>query len=208
MRVVGSLLALAIAIPALATAQDLPLGLGVASPMALSADHPLYLYSSPDAPTPLDSLTVREGPHHVELATAPPWLDLEAVKLDYDLLSFRVVSLQRHRTEVIVHNRDIRWPPKTMWLDRDAVGFTPWAAYWLEIHSIETPEAAPIVASPTDAGEPVAWTEAGRPLHVLEVQHGWARVALADATEAETGPLGWIRWHDGQRLLIRYSILS
>lgn len=193
-------------------AQDLPLGLGIASPMHLSADRPLFFYGSPDGrantATPLDSLTVREGPHHIELATAPPWLDPETVKLDYDLLSFRVVALQRHWVEVVVHARDVRWPPRTMWLDRDAVHFAPWAAFWLEIHSIETPETAPILASPSASGEPIAWTEAGRPLQVLEVRHAWVRVALADATEAEAGPLGWVRWHDDERLLVTYSILS
>ena len=55
-------------------AQHLPLGLGIASPMHLSADRPLFFYGSPDGrartATPLDRLTVREGPHHIELATA------------------------------------------------------------------------------------------------------------------------------------------
>ena len=193
-------------------AQHLPLGLGIASPVHLSADRPLFFYGSPDGhastATPLDSLTVREGPHHIELATAPPWLDPETVKLDYDLLSFRVVALQRHWVEVVVHARDVRWPPRTMWLDRDAIAFRPWAAYLLEIHSIETAEPAPIYAGPTTDSPPIRSTEPGRPLQVLETRHGWARVALADAPEAEAGPLGWIRWHDDQRLLVTYSILS
>ena len=206
---------LVLALVGLATpisAQDLPLGLGVATPTLLSADRPLFFFASPDGhastATPLDSLTLSEGPHHVELATAPPWLDPETVMLDGDLISFRVVALQRHWVEVMVHTREVRWPSKTMWLDRDAVRFAPWAAYLLEIHSIETPETAPLVASPSGSGAPIGQTEAGRPMQVLEVRHGWARVALADATEAEAGPLGWIRWHDGERLLVRMSILS
>jgi hypothetical protein len=95
-----------------------------------------------------------------------------------------------------------------MWLRRDHVRFTPWAAYWLEIHSIETPEAAPLHAGPGAHTPAIGTTQAGRPLQVLETRHGWARVAWADAAEAEAGPLGWVRWHDGERLLVRYSILS
>ncbi|MEO0557972.1 MAG: hypothetical protein AAF170_07295 [Bacteroidota bacterium] len=209
MRVIVSLFALAIS--ASASSQDLPLGFGIASPTHLSADRPLYLYSSadghPSTATPLDSLTVSEGPHHAELATAPPWLDPEAVRLDYDLLTFRVIALRRYWVEVVVHTRDVRWPPRTMWLDREAVRFVPWAAYLLEIHSIETSEAAPVFASPADPTPPIGWTTAERRLHVLEVRHTWARVALADATEAEAGPLGWVRWHDGEHLLVQPSIL-
>ncbi|MEM6327801.1 MAG: hypothetical protein AAF791_11845 [Bacteroidota bacterium] len=187
-----------------AQTDDLPLGLGIAQPTILNAEAPLYFYGSADAQTPLDSLTVSEGPHHVEIASAPPWLDPEVAMLDGETVTLRAIGKTRHAVEVIVHDREVRWPPRTMWLRRDAVTVTPWAAYWLDIHSIETPEAAPLHAAP--GREAVGVTEPGRPLQVLETRHAWARVAYADATEAETGPLGWVRWHDGTRLLVRYSV--
>lgn len=207
MRPLVLVVALLLAAPLAAAQGDgLPLGLGIAQPTALRADAPLYFYGSPDAQTPLDSLTLSEGPHHVEIGTAPPWLDPEVATLDGDYLAFRVVALRRERVEVLVHDRDVRWPAKTMWLDRGAVSFVPWAAYWLDVYSIETHEAAPLHATP--GGEAIGAAAAGRPLHVLETRHAWARVAYADATEAEAGPLGWVRWHDGQRLLVRYSVRS
>lgn len=204
--------ALAALLSGIASAQDggavEALPLGVAQPTALSAKRPLYLYGSADARTPLDSLTVREGPHHVEIASAPPWLSPEVVRMDDVLVSFHVVGITRQRVEVVVHDADIRWPPSTMWLDREAIQFIPWATYWLQIHSVETPEATPIYASSSDASDPLGRTPTGRPLLVLEVRHDWMRIALADATEAEAGPLGWIRWHDGAHLRVRYAILG
>ncbi|MEM1055322.1 MAG: hypothetical protein AAGI52_07335 [Bacteroidota bacterium] len=202
------LVALAVSLVGGARAQtgDLPLGLGIAQPVALSAETPLYFYASADAKTPLDSLTVSEGPHHVEIASAPPWLDPQIAMLDGETVTLRVIGKTRHAVEVIVHDREVRWPPRTMWLRREAVTVIPWADYWLDIHSIETPETSPIHAAP--GREAVGVTESGRPLHVLETRHAWARVAYADATEAEAGPLGWIRWHDGTRLLVRYNVRS
>ncbi|MEL6614407.1 MAG: hypothetical protein AAFQ43_01640 [Bacteroidota bacterium] len=203
-----ALLACTLASGARGQDEALPLGLGMAVPTDLAAGVPLFFYPSPEHDMPLDSLTVSEGPHHVEIATAPPWLDPEVAKLDYDTISFRVVSLRDYWVEVIVHDRDIRWPSKTMWLIRDAVEVQPWAVYLLDVYSIETPEAALIYAGAEASGGTVGQTEAGRPLQVLETRHAWARVAYADATEAEAGPLGWVRWHDGERLLVRISLLS
>ena len=208
MRVLSLALATFALASGAAAQAEIPLGLGIARPADLSADRPLLFYGSPETGMPLDSLTVREGVHHFEIAYGPPWLDPEVAEMDGDLVSFRVVSLRRHWAEVMVHNREMRWPPKTMWLPRERLQFHPWAAYLLEVYSIETPEAAPIYRGPGASGEPVGKTEAGRPLHVREVRHGWAQVELADAPEAEAGVLGWIRWHDGERLLVRYSVLS
>lgn len=202
------LAALAVSLVGTASAQPdgVPLGLGIAQPTGLTADRPLYFFGSAEAAAPLDSLTVREGPHHFEIATAPPWLDPEVAQVEEATVWLRVVGVTRQRAEVIVHGREVRWPPRTMWVEREAVRFVPWAAFWLEVHSIETPEAAPLHLAPD--GETVGMTEAGRPLHVLEVRRRWARVAWAEAPEAEAGPLGWVRWHDGERLLVRYSLRS
>ncbi len=194
------------------SAQDLPLGLGVASPTALSADRPLFFYSSaaghPSTATPLDSLTIREGLHYVELATAPPWLDPEAVQLNVDLLTFRVVALQRHWVEVMVHTRDVRWPPKTMWLDREAVAFRPWEVFLLDVSSVETTESVSLRSGPSYDTAVGGSTEAGQPVRVIEVRSEWIRVEDAEANETNPGPSGWLRWHDGGALLVAYSILS
>ena len=191
-----------------AHAQDLPLGLGVASPTHLSAETPLFVYGMPDGRAPLDSLTVREGPHHAELATAPPWLDPTAVRIDHDTVTFRVVALQRDWVEVVVHTRDVRWPPQTMWLDRRAVAFRPWEVVLLDVSSVDTAAPTALHSGPADDTAVVGSTDTGRPLHVLEVRREWMRVADAEANELNPGPSGWLRWHDGTRLQIRTSVLS
>lgn len=208
-------LALCVLLASAAAAQEaaLPLGVGVAHPNALGAGAPLLFFGAPEAEAPLDSLTVREGPHHWEIATAPPWLDPETVLMEADLLAFRVVALRRGWAEVAVHARDIRWPPRTMWLRRDGLSFRPWAEVLLDVHGVHVSAPVPIHLTPEASGEAAAMAEAGRPMLVLEVRGAWARVAYADATEAEAGPLGWIRWRGpgdagGERLLVGVSLLG
>jgi hypothetical protein len=170
-------LGLALLGPRFAAAQgDLPLGLGVASPTHLGARSPLFFYGSPTHPSPLDSLTVREGPHHVEIASAPPWLDAAAVSLVADGATFRVVALHRDRVQVVVHVRDVRWPPQTMWIDRAAVAFRPWEVFLLDVGSVSAAERSQLRSGPSDATAVVGSVAAGQPLHVVEVQREWLRV--------------------------------
>lgn len=205
-----ALLAFLLTAAAVAAQDARPLGLGIATPLELSAERPLYLYGASDGhpatATPLDSLTFRKGAHHFEVAAAPPWLDPETVKLDYDTITFRAVSLTNSWVEVVVHDQNLRWPPRTLWLARDAVAFRSWAEVLLDVHSVETARAAPLHAGPGTETPRLGATASGRPLHVLRVLQSWVQVVDADAGEG--APRGWIRWHDGEHLLVTINLLS
>lgn len=91
------------------------MGIGMVKPPI--SDQPTYFFGPPSTdlnarqPLPTDSLTFLQGQHYLDVATAPPWFQPEVLKLDYDLLYVRAVSLRAHWIEVIVNrstsvNRD------------------------------------------------------------------------------------------------------
>ncbi len=196
-------------------AESMGLGVGVAQ-VRPDAERPLYFYGSRDAaqypPTaaPQDSVTFSTGPHHIDIATAPPWFAPENMKLDYDLLYLRAVRLSRYGVEVVVNSSDPlpRSFPRTKWVLRDNVEFRTWTEFLLEVFSVETidPASNPVRSRP---GEdfPAVGPSDGKQWLVRSVEGSWIEVEDVNGTEAET-LRGWIRWRHGDELLITYSLLS
>ncbi len=198
-----------------AQTENMDLGIGMAIPQMLG-EQPLYFYGSPNpgahpsAMAPADSLTFRTGANSIELGYGPPWLDGEAIRLDYDMVYFRAITVSDYWVEVIVNSMDPlpRTFPRTMWVNRDAVELRLWPQFFLDIHSVEPIDFAanPLRSGP---GEETAdmGTNEGDIYHVIAVQGSWMLVASADFRESGT-PRGWIRWNDGERLLVRFNLLS
>lgn len=208
------------------------LGAGVARPVALDPQHPLYFFLAPpyerarsgsgsesgSAPesgylasaAPDDSLTLRMGEFSLEIATAPSWFAPETVKLDYDLLLFRALSVTRDWVEVIV-NESLERPrsfPRTAWVTRESLQFIPWAEFLLDVYSVEPrdPATNPLRSGP-DASFPEVAASDGRDFHVIAVQGSWILVEDTDAHE--TAALrGWLRWREGDTLVVLYWLLS
>lgn len=177
----------------------------------LTAEQPLYFYGDPSGhpstASPLDSLTFSSGLHHHEVAHAPPWFAPDEFKLDYDLLFLRAVSLRRYWVEVVVHTQAVRWPPQTLWLDREAVTFRSWPEFLLEVYSVEPVDlrANPLRSAPQDNAEVTASNQDD--YRVIAVQGDWLFVEGADGREVGN-PRGWLRWRQADRLLVRYNLLS
>ncbi len=198
-----------------AFAQPVGLGIGMAMPQ-LQDEQPLYFYGSPDPAThpsmltPMDSLTFRTGAHHFELGYGPPWLDIEVMKLDYDFLYLRAVTVWQHWVEVIVNASEPlpRAYPRTMWVSREAVQFKLWPEFFLDVYSVEPIDATvnPLRSGPGEETANMGSRE-GQDYHVLAVQDSWMLVESTDSRESGM-PRGWIRWSDGERLLVRFNLLS
>lgn len=190
-----------------------PAGLGVARVPA-APELPLYLYAlasveqRPGEVAPADSVTFRAGPYHAEVATAPPWFAPEHLKLDYDLLLLRVVTVAHEWLEVVVSDpaRASRWDPPTRWVERRAVAFEPWPVFLLGVPTVAPlDQAANLVRTRPDVSAPPL-SEAWLPVRPLAVQGDWLLVSthgLADRIP----PTGWLRWRGGGLLLIRYDPL-
>jgi hypothetical protein len=194
--------------------QAIPLGLGIAQ-VPPTPERPLYFYSlstvaqHPDETAPTDSLTFRQGAHHVEIATAPPWFVPEVLKLDYDALFLRAVTLSHDWVEVVVNTSETlpRMIPRTMWVRREAVAFRPWAAFLLDVAAVEPldQEANPIRTGPSD--EAAVLSAAWLPVRPLAVQGDWLLVSTLGLAD-RIPPAGWLRWRGEDRLLVAYAILS
>jgi hypothetical protein len=205
------LLLMGLAVP-MAGATPAPPGVGVVRP-AVQAGTRLYFYSQPDfdqmpdSVAPVDSLVFVQGPYHVDVGYAPPWLVPEVLKLDYDLLLLRAETLTRHWIEVVVNDTGrARWAPRTLWVDRKAVTFTDWPTFLLQVVAVEglPGETPPIRLQPRDDAGILADTAI--PLRPLAVRGEWLLVSTLGLAD-RIPPTGWLRWCHGDRLLVRYALL-
>ncbi|MCB0769040.1 MAG: hypothetical protein KDC00_01385 [Flavobacteriales bacterium] len=183
------------------------LGLGMASPlMGLGTFH---FYNEPDLDQlpgmfrATDSLTFEKGEHFTNITSAPPWFAPAHLKLDYDLVLMKVITLSRAWMEVEVNNID----GTTRWVDRGEVDFVTWPVFIYTVNTVEIidPEMNPIRIKPLDHASVLA--EGTSALLVpIAVQGDWLMVSTNGLAD-RIAPTGWIRWRDGERLLVRYNLL-
>lgn len=186
-----------------------PMGLGMASPF-MASGKPLYIYSKPEVDQlpvdlkPIDSITFVQRQGFIDIATAPPNLVPEVLKLDYNVFYFRAVSLSRYWVEVIINITN----GHTVFLDREAIEYLSWPDFFLNVFSVERldDEKNPVRARPMDTGSVLA-SGPNISLSVISVHGDWLEVStngLADRMP----PYGYIRWRDGDKLLVTYSLFS
>jgi len=187
----------------------LPAGIGIASPTIIP-EQPIYFYSEPDfdaAPyqfKPTDSITFAKGKHYIDIATAPPWLMPEHLKLDYGIFTFRVVTYSQNWLEVIVNNTN----GLTRWVDRQAFGYVDWGTYLTSIVAVEIIDVNtnPIRTKAQDNASILAQVP-GAQLRPIAVKGDWLLVSTVGLADRIV-PTGWIRWKKDGVLLVMYSILS
>ncbi|MBK8553645.1 MAG: hypothetical protein IPL53_22360 [Ignavibacteria bacterium] len=170
----------------------------------------LYFYSSPD-----QNKSVQEHPADdsvgftqketggFEISYAPPWLKPEHLKLDYDILFFKVESLTKEFAEVTVN--DVTH--ETKYIDRNAGKILLWPDFLLQVHSVEfkEPGLKKIRIKPLSyAGEVNIAFQIMKPVIIKDE---WMLVELFDDNYEKTGE-GWIEWNSNNQLLISYSLLS
>ncbi|KAA3618230.1 MAG: hypothetical protein DWP94_14645, partial [Flavobacterium sp.] len=84
--------------------------------------------------SPYDSITFKRNQYNqYEIATAPPWLVPDHLKLDYDMLYFRIVSVTEEFVEVLVNTQN----GQTSWVAKRAGNMLLWPDFLLRIHSVE-----------------------------------------------------------------------
>ncbi|MBP6310872.1 MAG: hypothetical protein KA408_01280 [Flavobacteriales bacterium] len=183
------------------------LGLGIGSPILERGV--FHFYNEPDMDQlpatflALDSLTFAKGEHFTNITSAPPWFLPAHMKLDYDLLLLKVITLARNWVEVEVNMLD----GTTRWVDRQELEIVLWPEFISTVGSVEIldPVSNPIRIKPLDHASVLA-DGAGALLNPLAVQGDWLMVGTSELAD-RIAPTGWIRWRDGERLLVRYNLL-
>jgi len=153
---------------------------------------------------PIDSITFKRMENGgFEITTAPPWLVPEHLKMDYDMLYFKVQTLSHDFLEVTVNTTT----NQTAFVDRYAGQLRYWPEFLLGVHSVEfpNPEQSYIYVKPLDHAGQVAITYSF--MKPLRIKNEWMYVELQNENFQAIGH-GWIKWHNGKKLNIRYALLS
>jgi Ca2+/Na+ antiporter len=154
--------------------------------------------------SPYDSIIFKRNQYNqFEIATAPPWLAPDHLKLDYDMLYFKIISVTEEFLEVQVNNQN----GQTSWVDKSAGKIKLWPDFLLGVHSVEFKldiqgkvrsrdfESAGEVNTPYDFMKPI------------RVKMDWMEVLLIDSNYEKVGK-GWIRWKKDGQLRVLYNLLS
>ena len=184
-------------------------GLGMFEP--IKADNSvLYFYSNPNMDKAIiehpiiDSLKfeVQEG-GRFDVAFAPPWLMPEHLKLDYDVIYFKVISITDQFVEVEVNTQT----GQTLFVDKYAGDVLLWPVFLLNMHTIEFLDSADqrVLIKPLDhASEVIISYEFMKP---IRISNQWAEVDLLNNDFRSVGR-GWIKWMEAGAIQIGYSLFS
>jgi hypothetical protein len=185
------------------------MSLGIFSPN-MHENKTLYFYGNInyekalDEHIPTDSITFKHDKYNnIEIATAPPWLVPEHLKLDYGILCFKVKTVIRDFAEVEVNKTN----GQTSYISPEAGNIQYWPEFLLHVHSIEflNPETQKAKSRPFDYADKVNLNfELMQP---IAIKQDWIMVELKDNSYNKIGT-GWVKWRENGKLLIRYSLLS
>lgn len=189
--------------------QNADAGMGFFSPNIF--DNPtLYFYSRPNLEksilehAPYDSVTfIKNEYNQFEIATAPPWLVPEILKMDYDILYFKIKSVTEEFVEVVVNAQT----GQTAYVSKLAGKVMYWPEFLLRVNSVEFLPGvdARIRARPLPtAGIIQTSYEFLRP---IRIEDDWAEVFLMNGDFKKVGT-GWIQWKRNDELLIRHNLFS
>ncbi|MGI9544326.1 MAG: hypothetical protein ACR2MX_13785 [Cyclobacteriaceae bacterium] len=174
-------------------------------------DNPtLYFYGNPNFEksiqehSPTDSIVFKRLEQGgFDILYAPPWLAPDHLKLDYDMLYFRMQSIGRDFVEVTVNTQT----QQSAYVSRYAGKIAYWPDFLLLVNSVElvsTSKQKVHVKPLSYAGEVTISFEFMSPVLVKD---DWMRVNLMDDNFKKVGQ-GWVQWKKDNKLLISYSLLS
>ena len=186
-----------------------PLGLGFFMPNFY--DNPaLYFYGNPNFEksiqehSPTDSIVfTRLEQGGFDISYAPPWLVPDHLKLDYDMLYFRMQSIGRDFVEVTVNTRTKR----IAYVSRYAGKIVYWPDFMLLVNSVEfiSPLEQQIHVKPLKNAGIVNISFAF--MSPIMIKDNWMKVDLMDDDYKKVGQ-GWVLWKKDNELLVSYSLLS
>ncbi|MEZ5059139.1 MAG: phage holin family protein [Saprospiraceae bacterium] len=184
-------------------------GMGFFKPN-FNASGTLYFYNQPnfekslDEHLPQDSMTyLLKRSMGILIDQAPPWLNPVHMKLDYDLLYFKVVSVSEDFLGLIGNEAD----GKVVYVDRSEGEYFSWTDFLLQINSIEplNKEKTEVLIKPLEGVSAV--NQEYDFLKPVLIKDDWAKVILLNNNFKKNGD-GWIRWRKDGKLMIKYSLLS
>ncbi len=154
--------------------------------------------------SPQDSVvfTQQEG-YKLSTSYAPPWLFPEHLKLDYELMAFKVLGLGNDFLKVEVN----KVTGQIAYLDKTKGTYKTWPEFLRTKASLEPieKENQTVHIKPLKHASKVQvdfkW------MQPLLIERTWMYVKLLDEHHKEQGR-GWVQWRNDERLLVRYSLFG
>ena len=186
------------------------MGLGLYTPRMVKGQV-LYFYEAPplglpnERLKPTDSIVFEATAYGgLDMGYTPQWLEPHYVKLDYDMLLFKVNSVGRLFIELTVNESQ----NKTLYVSADSGTYIDWNQFIIQAHSVEILEEYPQkVKSQPLIGSKTILVEGDRMLSPVHVKGDWLFVEITDFQYNIKGQ-GWIQWRKDGQLLIKYQLLS
>lgn len=192
------------------------LGLGLVS-INFDDKTTLHFYSTPNDKEPkrtiqffndqtINSWNIRDLDKHKE------WLKPEILWLDYSQFVFRCITVQDNWLKVMVNNET----EETLWLRKsDLTTFRDWENYLKEMFGVARlpNQQQKIRVSPTDNSDEILY-KGQDCFQVKSMKGDWIEIFTADYcdesyTDSKTKiKSGWIKWRQGNKLLIEYFTTS
>lgn len=168
----------------------------------------IYLYASHHVDsyhqTAYDSLVFTKNEYgSFTFAYAPPWFNPAHVKMDYDLLYLKLLSISNSYVEVEVNQQT----GQSAWLQTSDVRVFLWPEFMLNAYAVENPlgEKNPLRVKPM-AHASLAVTPEYSMMRPVIVSDEWMKVKLYDSNLEEVGE-AWLQWRIGNEIIITYSLL-
>lgn len=177
----------------------------------------LHFYSKPTDDVPTKTLEFFHDPtieslNILNLDIQRQWLSPECLWLDYSQFILRCKTQTKDWYEVIVNNKD----RQTLWLKKSALTeFSTWESYLNGMFGVSrlADSRQPIRTLPNDQSEEINYT--GKDCFQVKSMKGeWIEIFTSDYCEDsynDSNPKiisGWIKWKQGNILLIEYYITS
>lgn len=192
------------------------LGLGLIS-INFDDKTTLYFYSTPNDKEPKKTIQVFKDKtinswNILDLHIHKDWLKPEILWLDYSQFVFRCLTVKDNWLKVMVNNET----EETLWLKKsDATTFSDWENYLKEMFGVaRLPDQQQQIKSlPTDNSEEII-NQGQDCFQVKSMKGDWIEIFTADYcdesyTESKTKiKSGWIKWRQGNKLLIEYFTTS
>lgn len=169
----------------------------------------LYFYGDPNFDksvidhSPYDSLVFSQSELGFKISYAPPWFVPAHLKMDYEVLYLRTLSLHSEFIEVVVNET----MGQTAFIDRSRSKLIYWPEFLLSIHSVEplAPQDNLARVKPLTHASPVS-TDYDF-LRPIRISNQWIYVELLN-DQLQSAGKGWIKWRENGKLLIRYNLFS
>ncbi len=157
-----------------------------------------------DDHTPQDSVVfIQQEGYKLSTSYAPPWLFPEHLKLDYELMAFKVLGLGNDFLKVEVN----KTTGQIAYLDKYKGTYKTWPEFLRTMASLELieKENQTVHIKPLQHASTVQ--VAFKWMQPLLIERNWMYVKLLDEHHKEQGK-GWVQWRNEEQLLVRYSLFG